>query len=521
MNHTMRHAATRTSDISRASGIFPHDPRKLDRVSNLLTSLISNSDEEDYEPARIKASIGIVLFKYVMKYGPGNSRHFNRDRLVTSGRYSSKWQDLFGHLIAAKGYAVDPIRLSNVLARLSTTPCHSTQAISNAIGQAIAMKNLATLYNKPGLEILYNMIWCVIDDATFQQEGALETVALAGCWKLNNLCVIYDGNNDATSPELDVSKLKILAICIALNAARRSSTPTFVNIQPPDNYMPHRFPFLPHGNTSFRHLLELYDFFQDVSKRSEMYETDWLVKVKAYRELHPALAKEFWDHVAGKNVKPPERQHYPTTAAGPITPPLSPLPSELRSRRGKHSSLRRGKPPQRPDRRPVTGGTKPETLHIRPGDAEEVAGAFLVSIRSTELPTTISLPQNGAISFPGHSSRLGVTHGAYVFSNCHDQDFDLTLITAGVGIHYVIGTRDFLLSKYRLQARIVSCPCLKLFQLQTEEYKRSVLVPQSGKPTVAIDFGNSEGWEPYADALVSLEEGDEGEMGNNQPDKIE
>ncbi|RMJ18143.1 hypothetical protein CDV36_002188 [Fusarium kuroshium] len=443
MNHTMRHDATKTSDISRASGIFPHDPRKLDRVSNLLTSLISNSDEEEHEHARLKVSIGIALFKYVMKYGPGNSRHFNRDRLVTSGR---------------------------------------------------------------------------------------------GCSRKNNLCVIYDGTNEATSPELDVSKLKTLgwneigllndkdltitALCIALNAARRSSTPTFVNIQPPDNYMPHKLPFLTHGNTSFRHLLELYDFFQDVSKRSEMYETDWLVKVKAYRELHPALAKEFWDHVAGKNVKPPEHQHYPTTAAGPITPPLSPLPSELRSRRGKHSSLRRGKPPQRPDRRPVTGGTKPETLHIRPGDAEEAAGAFLVSIRSTELPTTISLPQNDAISFPGHSSRLGVTHGAYVFSNCHDQDFDLTLITAGVGIHYAIGTRDFLLSKYRLQARIVSCPCLKLFQLQTEEYKRSVLVPQSGKPTVAIDFGNSQEWEPYADALVSLEEGDEGEMGNNQPDKI-
>ncbi|RSL86814.1 hypothetical protein CEP51_002570 [Fusarium floridanum] len=506
MNHTMRHAATRTSDISRASGIFPHDPRKLDRVSNLLTSLISNSDEEDYEPARIKASIGIVLFKYVMKYGPGNSRHFNRDRLVTSGRYSSKWQDLFGHLIAAKGYAVDPIRLSNVLARSSTTPCNPTQAISNAIGQAIAMKNLAMLYNKLGLEILYNMIWCVIDDATFQQEGALETVALAGCWKLNNLCVIYDGNNDATSPELDVSKLKTLGWneIGLLNDKDLTITgfPSFLMATL-------------RSGTSLN-----YDFFQDVSNRSEMYETDWLVKVKACRELHPALAKEFWDHVAGKNVKPPERQHYPTTAAGPITPPLSPLPSELRSRRGKHSSLRRGKPPQRPDRRPVTGGTKPETLHIRPGDAEEAAGAFLVSIRSTELPTTVSLPQNGAISFPGHSSRLGVTHGAYVFSNCHDQDFDLTLITAGVGIHYAIGTRDFLLSKYRLQARIVSCPCLKLFQLQTEEYKRSVLVPQSGKPTVAIDFGNSQGWEPYADALVSLEEGDEGEMGNNQPDKI-
>lgn len=96
----------------------------------------------------------------------------------------------------------------------------------------------------------------------------------------------------------------------------------------------------------------------------------------------------------------------------------------------------------------------------------------------------------------------------------------MTLISAGVGVHYAMGTQDFLLKKYCLKARIVSCPCLKLFQLQTEEYKISVLQPQSRRPTVAIDFGNSQGWEPYADALVSLEEGDDGEIGGNQPDRI-
>ncbi|KAH7244951.1 thiamine diphosphate-binding protein [Fusarium solani] len=519
MNHTMHHS----------SGGFCRDPRQLDRVSQLLTGFVSKS-EGDCESARLKASIGIALFKYVMRYGLGNSRYFNRDRLVTSGRYNSKWQDLFGHLIAAKNLTVDPIRLASVLSRTSASPCHSTQAISNAIGQAIAMKNLAMLYNKPGLELLDNMIWCVIDDARFQQGGVLETIALAGCWRLSNLCVIYDGIYGTPGPSVDVSKLKKCGWNVielvndndltvtALGAARRSNVPAFVNIQPPDSSTSDRLPFPPNVNTPLHLLLELYDFFEDVSKRSNIYEADWLVKVKAYQELYPALAKEFWDNVAGKNlVKPTGHQHYPTTTAGPITPPLSPLP---RSRRGKHSSLRRDKPSQRPGRHSTPSGTKSETLHIRPCDAEEAAGAFLVSIRSTELPTTISLPQNGTINFPGHSSRQGVTLGAYEFSNCHGEDFHMTLISAGVGVHYAMGTQDFLLKKYCLKARIVSCPCLKLLQLQTEEYKISVLQPQSGKPTVAIDFGNSQGWEPYADALVSLEEGDDEEIGGNQPDRI-
>ncbi|EEU34192.1 uncharacterized protein NECHADRAFT_85417 [Fusarium vanettenii 77-13-4] len=519
MNHTMNHS-NGPSDISRVSGSFLHDPRQLDRVSTLLTSLISKSDKEDHEFSKIKAYVGISLFKYVMRYGSGNNTYFNRDRLVTSGRYNSKWQDLFMHLFAAEGLAVDPTRLASVLSRTATPLRHSTQAISNAIGQGIAMKNLAMLYNKPGLELLYNMIWCVIDDANFLQGSTLETVALAGCWRLNNLCVIYDGIQSARSPSVDVSKLKshgwnVIELVndnnltvTALGAARRSNVPTFVNIQPPDNSTSHRLPFPPNINTPLPLLLELYDFFQDVSKRSKFYEAEWLVKVKTYEELYPALAKEFWNNVAGKNLAKP---------TNPITPPLSPLPC---SRGGKHSSIRRGKPSQRPGRRSTPDGAKSEILHVRPCDAEEAAGAFLVSIRSTELPTTISLPQNGTISFPGHSSRLGVTLGAYAFSNCHGEDFDMTLISAGVGIYYAMGTQDFLLKKYCLKARIVSCPCLKLFQLQTEKYKRSVLQPQSGRPTVAIDFGNSQGWEPYADALVSLEDGDNGEMGNNQPDKI-
>ncbi|KAI8655439.1 TRANSKETOLASE-1 domain-containing protein [Fusarium keratoplasticum] len=138
MNFLMHHDATGASDISRTSGNCSHDPWMLDRVSKLLTSHISKSDE-DYESARLKASIGIALFKYVMRYGQGDGRYFNRDRLVTSG---------------------------------------------------------------------HNMIWCVIDDAKFQQGSVLEKVALAGCWKLKNLCVIHDGIGGAMSPNLDLSKFK-------------------------------------------------------------------------------------------------------------------------------------------------------------------------------------------------------------------------------------------------------------------------------------------------------------------------
>ncbi|ENH62895.1 Dihydroxyacetone synthase [Fusarium oxysporum f. sp. cubense race 1] len=491
MNPMMHHTPAEASGDSRASGSSPHELQKLDRASKLLVGFISQLNKEGYESSRLKASIGTALFKHVMRYAPENSHYFNRDRLVVSGHYAGRWKDLFVHLIAAKGLAVDPLGVASVFSRTTTLPCHSNQAISSAI------------------------------------------VALAGSWKLSNLCIIYDSMYDSMSDKLEVNNLKtcgwnvielvndddltITALCTALSTSRRSNAPTLISVQSPNSSLSHWLHSHPNNNTPLYLPLELYDVFQDVSKKSNLYEADWLVRVKRYRELYPALAREFWNHVAGKPATITQHQ---TALTGPITPPLSPWPAEQRSRRGDHSSLGREKFSQQPDRRSRPGRTKPETLHIRPCDAEEAAGAFLVSIRSTKLPTTISLPQNGATSFPGHSSRLGVTLGAYAFSNCYDEDFDLTLMTAGVGIHYAIGTQEFLIREYGLKARIVSCPCLRLFRLQAEEYRRSVLQVQSRKPTVAIDFGNSQGWKPYADALVLLKESVNVEIEANMPNRI-
>ncbi|CVL03461.1 related to TRANSKETOLASE [Fusarium mangiferae] len=377
------------------------------------------------------------------------------------------------------------------------------------------------------------MIWCVIDDLKFEQGSALNAVALAGSWKLSNLCVIYDGTYDTMSENLEVDNFKthgwnvlelmsdeslnIIALCTALNDSRRSNAPTLVSMQLPNRSLSHEVDSHLNNNAPLYLPQELYDTFLDVSKKSNIYKAEWLARVKKYRELYPALAREFWYHVAGRAAT---ITHHQPALTSPIPLPISSLPVEQWSRRRERRSSRRDDFSQQPDRRSRPGRTKPETFHIRPCDAEEAAGAFLVSTRSTKITTTISLPLKGDISFPGHSSRLGVTNGAYTFSKCHDEDFDLTLISAGVGIHYAMGTQEFLIRKYGLKARIVSCPCLRLFQLQTEEYRKSILRPQSRKPTVAIDFGNSQEWKAYADALMMLENGANADIEVNMLNRI-
>jgi len=122
--------------------------------------------------------------------------------------YAGRWKGLFEHLIAAKGIAVSHPDLDSVLSRTTNSQGHSSQAIESAIGQAIALENLATLYNKPDLELLDSMVWCIIDDPKFQQGSALDAVALAGSWKLSSLCVIYDGTYDTVSDNIEVDNFK-------------------------------------------------------------------------------------------------------------------------------------------------------------------------------------------------------------------------------------------------------------------------------------------------------------------------
>lgn len=65
---------------------------------------------------------------------------------------------------------------------------------------------------------------------------------------------------------------------------------------------------------------------------------------------------------------------------------------------------------------------------------------------------------------------------------------------------YAMQTREVLRVEYGIHARVVSFPSTRLFEMQSREYKQSVLKPGSGKPAVAIEAYPSNGWERYTDA---------------------
>lgn len=126
------------------------------------------------------------------------------------------------------------------------------QGVANAVGMAMAAKNLAATYNKPGFEVVNNMTWCMTGDACLQEGVGLEAISLAGHWKLNNLVLIMDNNNVTCDGSADIANTEdvnakmaasgwnvieildgsndVQAIVDALAAARASKDkPTFIN----------------------------------------------------------------------------------------------------------------------------------------------------------------------------------------------------------------------------------------------------------------------------------------------------
>ena len=92
-----------------------------------------------------------------------------------------------------------------------------------------------------------------------------------------------------------------------------------------------------------------------------------------------------------------------------------------------------------------------------------------------------------------------VWRGAYVLDNYRDGDF--TIIATGSEVPLAVKTADLMRGE-GLRARVVSAPCLDLFDRQPLDYQNQVLGNRSR--VVAIEAGRSAGWYKYVnhDALV-------------------
>ncbi|EXJ89090.1 hypothetical protein A1O3_02154 [Capronia epimyces CBS 606.96] len=142
----------------------------------------------------------------------------------------------------------------------------------------------------------------------------------------------------------------------------------------------------------------------------------------------------------------------------------------------------------------------PNLWYFRPCDAEELIGAWQCALASRESPSLFSLARDAVGTIPGtHRSR--VKYGAYVV--LEQQNADLTIASCGSNLQHAVEAARLLSRDHQISARVVSAPCLDLFELQAPYYKDAVF-PRDGKPIVSAEEYVPTVWARYATASVGM-----------------
>ena len=139
----------------------------------------------------------------------------------------------------------------------------------------------------------------------------------------------------------------------------------------------------------------------------------------------------------------------------------------------------------------------PHLVVIRPGDANETAVAWRIAIESRHRPVALALTRQNVPTLDRSqlAAAEGVRRGAYVLADAANGKPDVVLIGTGSELALVVAARQKL-AEQKIQARVVSMPSWELYDLQTREYRESVL-PPSIRPRLAVEAALPQGWHRY------------------------
>jgi transketolase len=140
--------------------------------------------------------------------------------------------------------------------------------------------------------------------------------------------------------------------------------------------------------------------------------------------------------------------------------------------------------------------TIPNLVNIRPADANETVYAWKAALQHRGGPVALMLTRQKipVLDRAKLASAEGTLKGAYVLLDSSTEP-DIIIMASGSEVYLAIEVFHALQSE-GIHARIVSFPSWELFEMQTEEYKKSVL-PSFIKARISIEAGVRHGWKKY------------------------
>jgi len=136
----------------------------------------------------------------------------------------------------------------------------------------------------------------------------------------------------------------------------------------------------------------------------------------------------------------------------------------------------------------------PNHLVFRPADATEAAECWQVALESTKAPSTLALTrQNLAAVRTEYVAENLCAKGAYELAKATGEA-TVTIFATGSEVEIALAART-LLEGHGHPTRVVSVPCVELFEKQSDDYRAKIL----GKAPVrmAIEAGIRQGWDRF------------------------
>lgn len=135
---------------------------------------------------------------------------------------------------------------------------------------------------------------------------------------------------------------------------------------------------------------------------------------------------------------------------------------------------------------------------FRPADGNEVTGTYIAALSTAHTPSVIALSRQNCVNLEGTSVEA-VAKGGYILTG--DASPHVILVGTGSEVQLCAAAAK-LLSVNGVVARVVSMPCMELFEAQEESYRRSVF--PDGVPVVSVEAASIFGWEKYAHVHIGM-----------------
>jgi len=129
---------------------------------------------------------------------------------------------------------------------------------------------------------------------------------------------------------------------------------------------------------------------------------------------------------------------------------------------------------------------------FRPADAMETLECWELSLQTKKSPSILALTRQGVPAFREATEENRCAKGAYTISGDHDAE--VVLFASGSEVSVALDAAKEL-EKDKHSVRVVSVPCMELFEAQDADYRKDVI--GNAKSYVAVEAGIEMGWQKY------------------------